>query len=336
MQSAWVQKRIGLVGFDGVAALDLVGVLDAFSLANNHVDPTPYETIVVGLDNAPFNATSGLRLLPDVALGQAPPFDTIVVPGGAGLRDDTVLAPIAAWLKSRAGETRRMVSVCTGLYGLAAAGLLDGRRATTHWGHAKALAQRFPAIKLEPDAIFIKDGPFYTSAGMTAGIDLALSLIEEDCGPAHALNVARQMVVYVKRPGGQLQYSEPLRFQTRAGDRFADLVASITGDLGAAWTVETMATRAGLSARQFSRRFKTAFGVTPGAHLETLRLDEARLHLAAGRDSVARIAHAVGFQSDDAFRRAFERRFGVTPTAYRHRFAAPLLQEDPHEAARHV
>ena len=322
-------KRIGLVGFDGVAAIDLVGVLDAFSIANWQEEPERYETLVVASADRPFRSESGLRLHPDTAFDSAPAFDTIVVPGGAGLREASTLAPVAAWLKSRAGETRRMVSVCTGLYGLAGAGLMDGRRATTHWRHARAFARRYPAVKLEPDAIFIKDGPFYTSAGMTAGIDLALALIEEDHGPAHALKVARQMVVYMKRSGGQMQYSEPLRSQTRAGDRFADLAARMLGDLSADWSVEAMATETGLSPRQFTRRFKTAFDASPAAYLETLRLDEARLRLASGRDGVARIAHAVGFSSDDAFRRAFERRFGVTPTAYRSRFApAPSPQTE--------
>jgi transcriptional regulator GlxA family with amidase domain len=331
-------RRIGLIGYEDVAALDLVGVLDAFSIANWRSEPARYETVVVAASDAPFRAESGVRLLPDKTFDQAPSFDTLVVPGGSGLRDPEILAPVAAWLKSRATETRRMVSVCTGLYGLAAAGVMDGRRATTHWRHAAALARRYPAVRVEPDAIFIKDGPFYTSAGMTAGIDLALALIEEDHGPAHALRVARQMVVYMKRSGGQLQYSEPLRSQTRGGDRFADLIAHVIGDLGGDWSVEAMAARTGQSPRQFSRNFKTVFEASPAAYLDRLRLDEARLRLASGADSLARIAHAIGFRSDDAFRNAFERRFGVTPGVYRSRFAsnAPLSPETEDETPRHV
>ena len=169
---------------------------------------------------------------------------------------------------------------------------------------------------------------------MTAGIDLALSLIEEDHGPSLALGVARQLVVYTKRSGGQLQYSEPLRFQTRAPDRFADLVARIGGDLGADWPVERMAAEAGLSPRQFGRRFQTAFAATPAAFLERLRLDEARVRLASGWIGVESVARGVGFQSGDVFRRAFARRFGVTPGDYRRRFGA----EDAREAmnARHA
>jgi transcriptional regulator GlxA family with amidase domain len=319
-------KRIGLLAFDDVAALDLSVVLEAFTLADGAARGAPrtrYETVVIGLEPGPVTAESGLRLLPDVVADAAPDLDTLIVPGGAGLRRPDVNAAVAAWLAGRAGGVRRIVSVCTGLYGLAASGLLDGRRATTHWAFAADVAARFPKVRLAPDALFVKDGPFYSSAGMTAGIDLALALIEEDHGPALALSVARYMVVYMKRAGGQLQYSEPLRFQTRAGQPFADLAALLLGDLAADWSVEAMAGRAGLSPRQFTRRFKTAFGVTPAAYLEILRLDEARQRLASGQDGLARIAHAVGFQSDDVFRRAFERRFGVTPSAYRGRFAPP-------------
>jgi transcriptional regulator GlxA family with amidase domain len=317
------RKRIGLLGFDGVAAIDLVGVLDTFYVAGGNDWRTRsalYETVTVGLSARAFRAESGLRMVPDVALKDAPAFDTIVVPGGPGLREDKTNAAVAAWLRGRAKNTRRIVSVCTGFYGLAASGLLDGRRATTHWAHTADAAKRFINVTLEPDAIFIKDGPFYSSAGMTAGIDLALALVEEDHGPALALSTARQLVVYMKRSGGQLQYSEPLRFQTRAGDRFAHLVSAITADLGRDWTVEEMAAKAGLSSRQFARRFKSAFAQTPAAYLERLRLDDARLRMASGEKGLARIAHAAGFQSDDVFRRAFERRFGVTPSAYRSRF----------------
>ncbi|CAN5151147.1 GlxA family transcriptional regulator [soil metagenome] len=331
MTPAAPPRRIGLIAFDGLAALDLTGVLEAFHIAGRGDGRTAaggYETLIVSPTLAPIVSQSGLKLLPDATFADAPDFDTLVIPGGPGLREPATNATVADWLRTR-GDTRRLVSVCTGLYGLAASGLAAGRRVTTHWRHAADCATRFPALRLEPDAIFIKDGPIYSSAGMTAGIDLALALIEEDHGPALAMATARQMVVYMKRSGGQLQYSEPLRAQTRAGDRFADLVARMVGDLSADWSVETMAQQAGLSPRQFARRFAAAFGATPAAYVETLRLDETRLRLASGRDGVARIAHAAGFRSDDAFRRAFERRFGLTPSAYRARFAAALTASDP-------
>ena len=179
----------------------------------------------------------------------------MILPGGEGLRRPGVAARVAKAVRKRAPTLRRIVSVCTGIYGLAPSGLADGRRATTHWNFAADVAARFPAIRLEPDAIFIKDGPIYTSAGITAAIDLALALIEEDYGPRLALAVARDLVVYLKRAGGQRQYSEPLRFQARAGDRFADLAAWIIDHLDRDLTVEALAARAGLSPRQFNRRF---------------------------------------------------------------------------------
>ena len=340
MATSQTPRRIGLIGFGNVAAIDLIGVMDAFFIADAVSGPprhTRYETILIGLTDAPFRAESGVRMIPDASFADCPPLDTLVVPGGLGIRTEPIMGDVANWLRTRAGETRRMVSVCTGLYGLAASGLLDGRRATTHWRRAADAGRRFPKVKIEPNAIFIKDSAVYTSAGMTAGIDLALALIEEDHGPALAMTVARQMVVYMKRSGGQLQYSEPLQAQTRAGDRFADLAALLVGDLGADWTVEAMAERTGVSPRQFSRRFKAVFATTPAAYLERLRLDEARLRLASGQERLARLAHAVGFSSDDAFRRAFERRFGVTPTAYRSRFApTSTVQDNADEAAAHL
>ncbi len=326
-------RHIGFLGFDGVAAIDLVGVLDAFYIAGGNDWRTPshrYATHVVGLSREPFRSESGLQLVPHATLDDAPLFDTIVVPGGPGLREEKANAMIADWLRSRAGA-RRIVTVCTGLYGLAASGLLDGRRATTHWEFAAHAQRRFPNVRIEPDAIFVRDGKFYSSAGMTAGIDLALALIEEDHGPALALSTARQLVVYMKRSGGQLQYSEPLRFQAAAGDRLNALVAKIVGNLAGDWSVEEMAAHTGLSSRQFARRFRDAFGVTPALYIERLRLDEARLRLASGREKVAAIAHSTGFGSDDAFRRAFERRFGVSPSVYRGRFMGTVSREQGHD-----
>ena len=248
--------------------------------------------------------------------------DTLIIPGGASLRQSANGIAIAQAVRWRAPECRRVVSVCTGIYGVAPAGLLDGRRVTTHWRFTADVAARFPALNLDCDKIFIKDGPYYTSAGITAAIDLSLALIEEDFGPHLALTVARDLVVYVKRSGGQLQYSEPLRFQARAGDRFADLAAWITAHLDGDLCVETLAARTGLSARQFSRHFTQTFGQSPSRHVEALRLDAARDRLTATDASVDSIAAAVGFRSDDAFRRAFARRFGLSPTDYRSRFSA--------------
>lgn len=318
-------RRVGMIGFDGLTALDLVGPSEAF--ANAYVEDASgapqhaYEVVVLGLTRQPFVAAdTGLVFRPHTTLERAPELDTLVIPGGPGLREASTQARVAAWVKQRAGKVRRVVSVCTGLYGVAAAGLLDGRRATTHWAHAEDAQRRFPRVRLEANALYIKDGKFYSSAGITAGIDLALTLIEEDLGPRAALAVARELVVYLKRPGGQEQFSEPLRFQTQSADRFADLAAWMGGHLRQDLSVEALAARACLCPRHFTRRFKKDFGTTPADFVERLRLDEARRRLSAHGDTIEEVADSVGFHSADAFRRAFERRFGVTPGGYRERF----------------
>ena len=192
---------------------------------------------------------------------------------------------------------------------------------TTHWRQAQELAQRFPELRVDPNALYLKDGKFYTCAGITAGIDLSLALIEEDFGPRVALSVARELVVYLKRPGGQEQFSEPLQFQTHSSDRFADLAAWIQGHLRQDLSAEALAERACLSPRHFTRRFKDAFATTPAAFVEDLRLREARERLTLRDQTIDSVADSVGFKSGDAFRRAFERRYGLQPSSYRKHFS---------------
>ncbi|MEP7042402.1 MAG: helix-turn-helix domain-containing protein [Dokdonella sp.] len=321
--------RVGVLGFDGINGLDLIGPLEAFAHAA-YLDAADaagqsYEVSVIGMTRKSFTSESGMRFVPHYSLTNAPELDTLVIPGGAGLRDAATTRKVAAWVAARAPRLRRIASVCTGIYGFAPTGLLDGRRVATHWRFADAVAQRFPQLHVDGAAIFIKDGPYYTSGGVTAGIDLALALIEEDLGPGAALAVARELLVYVKRPGGQEQYSEPLRFQARAADRYADLVAWIGAHLDRDLSVSTLAARAHLSPRQFARRFAAALGCTPADYVEGVRLGEARNRLADADSAIEQIARSVGFNSADAFRRAFERRFGIGPSVYRERFglAAP-------------
>jgi transcriptional regulator GlxA family with amidase domain len=322
------RKRVGFLVYPRLQALDLAGPMDAFSAAamdDAEGRPTHcYELVTIGLDAKTVAAESGLRIKPQFTLRNAPRLDTLVIPGGAGMRDPKTAAKVGAWIKSRARQLRRIAAVCTGVYGLAATGLLDGRRVTTHWQYAQDLAQRFPSLKVDADPLFVKDGGFYTSAGITAGIDLSLALIEEDYGPGVALAVARELVVYLKRPGGQAQYSAPLQFQTQSADRIADVAGWIVANLHKNLSVETLAARARLCPRQFTRRFKHAFGATPAAFIESARIEEARRRLAGYHGTVERVASSVGFRSDDVFRRTFERRLGVTPSAYRTRFGAQV------------
>lgn len=322
-------RRIGFLGYSRITALDLVGPMDVFATANRLIEVKSaggvrpaYELVVIGLSKRAFAAESGIAFLPQVALANAPALDTLVVPGGCGLREPGPLRVASQWLRQHQRAIRRIASVCTGIYALAEAGLLEGRTVTTHWRYAETFAARYPGVELDADAIFIKQGRIYTSAGITAGIDLALALVEEDHGSKLALAVARELVVYLKRAGGQSQFSERLSFQAGTAGRLGELCAWMIEHLADDLTVERLAERCQVSPRQLGRRFKLALGMPPAAYVERLRTEEAGQRLLAGNASIEQIAEAVGFQSADVFRRAFERRFGIAPAQFRARFSA--------------
>lgn len=323
-----MRRTIGILGYDGVQALDLVGPAEAFAAVREDAGGErsgsaahAYDIVIVGLTGRRFVSETGISMYADTTAARTLRLDTLIVPGGRAMRTEQTSTKTAAWVSRHVIHTRRVASVCTGIYGLASTGLLDGRQVTTHWRFASDVARRFPKLRVDADAMFVKDGPFYTSAGVTAGIDLALAQIEEDHGPTQALAVARELVVYLKRPGGQQQFSEPLEFQVQTADRFADLTTWMTGHLKANLTIEAMAARTCLGARQFSRVFKVAYGMSPAAFVEELRLSEASRRLSAPRVAVDAVGRSVGYQNIDVFRRAFERRFGVSPSQYRSRFA---------------
>jgi transcriptional regulator GlxA family with amidase domain len=317
--------RIGFLVFDGITALDLVGPADAFGCAQRGPQTAhepAYEVVVIGVSGRVCVSESGVRLGVDCSLERAPALDTLVVPGGSGLREPETNRKASSFVKRRAPRLRRIAAVCTGIYGIAPTGLLDGRRVTTHWTRAADVAERFPKLEMSHNELFIKAGRFYTSAGVSSGIDLALSMIEEDLGPARALTVARELVVYMKRQGGQEQFSEPLRFQLAARDRLRDLSEYVTAHLGRDLSVPVLAKQLGLSPRQLSRLCQRELGQAPAALVQRLRLDDARSRLLEPGASVDLVSGAVGFGSPDAFRRAFEQRFGLNPSAYRERFRA--------------
>jgi len=316
-------RRVAFIGYDDVNAFDLVGSTEVFvsALVETGAGLRPgYTVSVLGAGGRPFRTESGLVMKPHQRLDQEVEIDTLMVPGGRGLRSPKTNARVVKWISNHAPRIRRIASVCTGIYGLAPTGLLDGRRVTTHWRFVRDVAATFPNLRVEPNALYVKDGDFYTSAGVTAGIDLALAMVEEDYGAEVALRAAREMVVYLKRSGGQEQYSEPLRFQVEATDPIAALGVWIRGHLKHDLSVEALSRRASLCPRQFSRRFQRAFRQTPAAFVEDLRLGEARQRLATTRTPIESVAASVGFSSADSFRRAFERRFGLPPTTYRRRF----------------
>lgn len=315
-------KVIGLLAYDDMQALDLVGPLDVFGAANAlAVGAQPYELCIIGLSTGAARAENGLAVTPSCSLLAAPPLDTLLIPGGSGSRMAiNTDARLLDWLRERAKNTRRIVSVCTGAYVLAATGVLDDRRVTTHWRYANDLARRYPALRVEPDRLYVRDGRFATSGGLTAGMDLALALVEEDLGAATALAVARQLVMYVKRPGNQVQFSAPLDAQTRGTGRLCELTGWLLTHLHGDLTVARMAEQMAMSERHFRRVFAETFTTTPARLVERLRLEQACLRLTQGKASMERIAAGVGFNSADAFRRAFHRRYGVTPGEYRERF----------------
>jgi transcriptional regulator GlxA family with amidase domain len=317
-------KRIGLIGFHGVVSVDLAGPAEAFSTVRieqgDNKRIAGYELVTLAASRKTFAADCGLLFKPDATFKEAPLLDTIVIPGGVSLKDPAIYGPIATFVRQRAGQTRRIVSICTGLYGLAATGLLGGRKVTTHWRFTRDVASRFPNLRVDHNSLFIKDGQFYTSAGATAGIDLTLSLIEEDYGARVSLDVARDLVVYLKRSGGQEQYSEPLQFQTTSISRLSELTTWILSHLHCDLSVEALAAKACLCSRQFGRRFKAEVSMTPAEFVERARVDEARRRLSTTDNTIENIALSVGFKSTDVFRRTFERRLGIRPTEFRRRF----------------
>lgn len=312
--------RIGFLAFDGVTLLDLVGPFEVFATANQLSGEALYQTCVIGEVRRPIRADSGFSFHANLPLDKAGSFDTIVIPGGPGLRANETNAAVASWLEDQAPQTRRIVSVCTGLYGVAAAGLLDGRTATTHWNHAEDAARRFPKVRIDAARLYHEDPPFFTSAGITSGIDLCLALVEQDHGSALALDVAREMVVYLKRPGDQLQYSEPLRFQVRSIGRLQRLADWIPGHLAEDLSIASLAARAGMGTRHFARVFRETFGETPARYVESLRLEQARERLLQSKQTIDSVARSLGYRSPDVFRRAFERRYGVSPAHYSRTF----------------
>ena len=246
--------------------------------------------------------------------------DTLIVVGGEGARRRAGEAGVQRLVRHLAPRSRRVVGVCTGAFILAAAGLLEGRRVTTHWRWCAELARRHPGLRVDPDPIYVRDGGVWTSAGITAGMDLALALVEEDHGHSLALAVARALVMFLRRPGGQKQFSAALAAQTGPADRFGDLLAWMSENLHRPLSVETLAERARLSPRQFARAFREETGATPARMLERLRVEAARRSLEAGRAGLAAVAAACGFGTEETMRRAFLRQVGAPPGDYRDRF----------------
>lgn len=312
-------KIIGFVGFDDVATLDLLGPLEAFAKARiDETSGTPcYETLILGVAAKRFTSESKVSFRARCLLANAPELDTIIVPGGSGLQRAETRSAVATWISARAARLRRVVSISNGIYAAAATGLLAGRSVTTHWRFAQDLAHRFSTVRVSQMESFLKDGPFYSSGGGPAAIEMTLSLIEEDYGRRVALEVARDLVSQLRPAGDNNGIFLLPEYETEPTDRLTELPRWISAHLRANLSVEILAERACLCPRHFSRLFKTILGTTPATFVEDARLGEARRRLLTSRNSVESIAAAVGFRSGDAFRRAFERRIGMTPGRFR-------------------
>jgi transcriptional regulator GlxA family with amidase domain len=318
-------RVVELLAFPLVQLLDVTGPFQVFASANDFVleagGRPPYDLKVVAQSGTQVTASSGLKLstLPLPRSGAA--VDTVMVAGGQGVEAAAADPVIIEWVQARAKRARRVASVCTGAFLLAAAGLLDGRRAATHWSYCAELARRFPKVRVESDPIFVRDGSVWSSAGVTAGIDLALALVEEDLGPTLALAVARYLVVFMKRPGGQAQFSTALSLQA-ADDKFGALHGWINKHLDDDLPLPKLADRAGMSERSFSRHYAEATGLTPARAIERLRVEAARRLLSESDLPVKRISRRCGFGSEETMRRSFLRLVAVTPQEYRTRFSA--------------
>lgn len=319
-----VPHTVAVVAVPGAQTLDFAGPIEVFAAAER-LRPGSYRIVLASPGAATITTTSGLSVAPDQALEELDGrLDTLLVAGGRGARaavdDERTVTAVAA----AAGRARRVASVCTGAFLLAAAGLLDGRRAATHWGSSDALARAYPAIDVDPEPIFVRDGHVWTSAGVTAGMDLALALVEEDLGADVALTVARWLVLFAKRPGGQAQFSTALAAQSAERPPLRDVQEHARAHPEADLSVEALAARAHMSTRNFARAFRREAGVTPAAFVESVRVEHAKGLLEGSATPVERVATLSGFGTPETMRRSFARRLGVSPAQYRDRFNAGL------------
>ena len=325
-------RRIAILTYDGAQCLDVTGPYEVFAMASRQAlhdggGPPPYAVELLAVRRGPVRMNSGIRLEADRAYGSVRGgIDTLIASGGdvAEAASDPVLRK---WIRAMAGRVRRLASVCSGAFVLAEAGLLDGRKATTHWAAVDLLRTRYPRIQVEPDAIFVRDGSVYTSAGVTAGIDLALALVEEDLGHRVALAVARRLVVFLKRPGGQSQFSSHLAAQAAPTGPLGDLPSWIADNVNQDLSVESLAARAAMSPRNFARVFARELGVTPAKFVEHARADAARRHLENGRLGLEEVASLSGFASGEHMRRTFLRHLKIAPADYRRRFQSPAHRQ---------
>jgi transcriptional regulator GlxA family with amidase domain len=359
------KRNVAILIYSGVQSLDVTGPLEVFNAAQRLLElgaarggasepresgvrtrggpgqsprmASGYRTHVLSPDGDPVETSSGLTLVPHAGIADAPrAIDTLIVAGGLGVERLCEDRAALTWIATRGGEARRVASVCTGAFALAAAGLLDGRRAATHWAAAAQLACRYPEVRVDPVPIFVRDGSVWTSAGVSAGMDLALALVEEDLDREAALAVARQLVLFLRRPGNQAQFSATLAAQAPARDALREVQRFAIENLAADLSVEALAARAHMSARHFARSFRAQTAITPARYVERLRLEAARHALEDGDEPLATVAALCGFGTPETMRRTFLRALGVGPAEYRRRFRAHDTTSEHDTASAHV
>ena len=318
-------RNVAILALPGVQLLDVCGPLDVFAEANAQVAAEVYQLRIIASRAGPIRSSSGARLLPDFIVGDRMPekLDTLLVAGCPNASEATPDARVLDWLRKAVPTVRRYGSVCSGAFFLAAAGLLEGRRITTHWAVAARLAQAFPGVIIDADAIHVRDGRIRTAAGVTAGLDLALALVAEDLGRDVALKVAGQLVMFFKRPGGQLQFSRHGAAAPAGRSGLQEVHRWIVATPGLPHDIPSLAARLGLSARHFTRLFTHEVGTTPAAWVEQARVTAARALLESGDAAPKQVAAQCGFANADTLRRTFARHVGVTPAEYRKRYSAP-------------
>lgn len=315
-------KTIVIVALPGVQLLDVAGPLDVFAEANVQSGYLAYRLLIAAAEPGPIRSSSGVRLMPDRIIGRdiEEGIDTLLVAGCPNAAKVPADGAVIAWLRRRAPGARRFGSVCSGAFFLAAAGLLDGRRVTTHWAVAEQLALNYPAVIVDQDAIHVSDGQLRTAAGVTAGLDLALALVEEDLGHEIAMKVASQLVMFFKRPGGQMQFSRKGAAVPAGRAALQELQRWVAANPGLDHSVACLAKRMELSPRHFARLFRSEVGITPATWVEEARVSAARQLLEMGHEAPKQVAAHCGFADADTLRRAFARHVGVTPAEYRKRF----------------
>lgn len=311
--------KVAFLGFDRVQLLDLVGPLESFLTANQIIKDKPYHTFIIG-EKDRFTSESNLTVLTDRQLDEDLEIDTLFIPGGVGARIEEISTPFRQWIDANFDRIERIVTVCTGLFLMADHPYLENKEVVTHWGHSQKLQNLYPQLKVNHERLFIKQGKFYSAAGILSGIDLALNLIEEDHGVDVASFTAKYLVTYLKRSGHQSQFSEPLKFQSHNNSHLDRVNRWLNQNHDKFSTVEELADQAHISERHLNRLIQSHFHMTAAKYIEHIKLEQSKVYLTKNNILIETVSDQLGYRSADTFRRSFKRKYGITPQSYIKRF----------------